>query len=253
MILVKSQVPTVKLQREEAAQRVLAHFEGRLSDLRLLCFFDDEDCQEFKFIMGKDNRGFYRPLSDSTTYSGWPEEMIDRIFVEDAESVLRKRVIDHVVYLHGDTCKDLIGLTMTFAHELQHVAQRRRLGEIFFANGIVKMLPLHVIDGLALKWKDIPIEREARAVAKKMAIDLFGPEAVSLFMQQRIAASSNQSDIEDCLFIQTLDTSLPYDVEGETVKLFRRLGPYRQDVEKTMAKHRSGPEFDDFNLDSLMA
>jgi len=35
--------PAVKVQRELAAEQVMEEFDGKLPDLKLLAFFDDED------------------------------------------------------------------------------------------------------------------------------------------------------------------------------------------------------------------
>jgi hypothetical protein len=110
-VKVKASDSVAKRQREVEAQRVLDEFGDLLSDCRLLCFFDDEDCQEFKVIMGQGNRGFHRPITDSSTFAGWPKYITDSIFVDDPTSFWFKRLFDHVIYLHGSTCADRVGLT----------------------------------------------------------------------------------------------------------------------------------------------
>jgi len=79
----------LKQERDAHAQRgIVDEFGKSLPDCSLLCFFDDEDCQEFKRIMGAQNREFHRPIGDSTPFAGWPDFLIACIFIDDPASFL---------------------------------------------------------------------------------------------------------------------------------------------------------------------
>jgi hypothetical protein len=251
-VKVKSSDSAVKKQREDEAQRVVAEFGDTLPDCRLLCFFDDEDCREFKRSMGEGNRGFHRPICDSTAFAGWPEYITESIFIDDPMEFWFKRVFDHVIYLHGSTCSDRVGMTMTFAHELQHVIQRIQVPELLSANGLFRHLPETLLQSIGLQWSDIPTEREARAVAKRIAGALHGDEAVKQFLVQRALTTTDPIELADVHFIQALDTSTPYVLKDETLALFGRFKNYRAEFETVIERFKSDPEFEPVNLDSFM-
>jgi hypothetical protein len=251
-VKVKASDSLVKREREEIAQRVLAQFGDSLADCRLLCFFDDEDWQQFKLDMGEDNRAFHTIISDSTRFTGWPKYITDYILVGPS-SFFRKRVFDQVVYLHGSACADSVGMIMSFAHELQHVIQRVNVPELLTANGLFRHLPKTVLQNVGLlQWSDIPTEREARAEAKKIAVTLCGSEAVNEFLEQRAASAKDPVDLADVLFIQGLDASAPYILRDETLKLFGRFKNYRAELESLIDEFRLDPDFEPVQLDSFM-
>ena len=140
-VKVKSDNDAVAKHREALAQRVIAYFGNAIPDLTILCFFDDADWQPFKDHFGAANRGFYGPIKeDSFSWPVWPDYATDYIFVDDPTSFHWKRVFDHVIYLHGSTCTDDVGLTMTFAHELQHFVQHSTVLNLWAANSLINSL-----------------------------------------------------------------------------------------------------------------
>jgi hypothetical protein len=251
-VKVKASDSLVKKQREEIAQRVLYLFGDSLSDCRLLCFFDDEDCQEFKLLMGEGNRGFHRQISDNSAFPGWPKYLTDYIFADDPSAFWFKRLFDQLIYLHGSACASNVGMTMTFAHELQHVVQRIHVPEILTANGLFRLLPKTVLQSVGLQWSDIPTEREARAVAKRIAITLHGDEAVKKFLVQRALTAADPVDLADVHFIEVLDTSTPYVLKDETLALFGRFKDQRSEFESVIELLKSDPDFEGVQLDSFM-
>jgi len=70
-----------------------------------------------------------------------------------------------VIYLHGSTCEKDVGLTITFAHELQHFLQYANERRLWAVNSLLVNLPNLPTEDLKAIW-DFPIEREARIVAK---------------------------------------------------------------------------------------
>jgi hypothetical protein len=252
VVHVKAGDPAVRKQREALAKRVLEQFADAFTDCRLLCFFDDDDCLEFKQIMGESNRALYRRVSDNTAFAGWPEYITDSIFVDDPSSIWRKRVVDQFIYLHGSTCSDMVGMTMSFAHELQHAVQRTTVPELLSANGLVRLLPRTVIQSVGIQWSDIPTEREARAVAKRIAVTLHGSEGVEQFLAQRASTTTDPVDLADLEFIQALNTSTPYILKDETLSLFRRLKNCRAEIEETIEFLKSDPDFESVNLNLFL-
>jgi len=72
-------------------------------------------------------------------------------------------------------------------------------------------------------------------------------------MNRRVAEAVNASDKADCEFIRGLVGSVPAssDVAGETVKLFGRLEPYKQEFAKILERAKENPYFADIRLDRL--
>jgi len=233
----------VKAQREGAAQRVLQRF-GPLPDAKLLAFFDDQD-GALKDSIGPENRGCYFPIRDGGLIALMPGPMVNLVL----PPIATKRVFDHAIYLHGSTCADETALTMTFSHELQHFVQHENTRNLWAVNALIPCLPKHVIDNERLNWPDVPCEREARIVAKQVGITLCGAGAVKQYIARKIGENVTPRDVEDWRFSENLDPSIPYDLEAETKRIFQRLRPYKNDLEKVLQeKMRYDPDFRDVDL-----
>jgi hypothetical protein len=250
---VKSEEPTVRAQREAAAQRVLDYFDGCLPSSRLLCFLDDDDPPILKQVFGVANRGVYGPINDSTPLADWPEYVSGYILVDDGVSLFYPRVIDDLVYLYGSTCANEVGLTMTLAHELQHAIQHANARKVWAVNGLVPQLPKTVIAALNLQWADIPIERETRVVSKRVAVHFFGKERVRQYIDEKIAEANTRSDVADVSdwqFVRALTPSSSVEIVGDTQRLFQRLKGYRSELEMVLQEKKHNPDFGDINLDA---
>lgn len=246
---VKSSDDSVKVRRHVAAQSVLEEFGNQLPDLRLLAFFDDQDWDYFKREMGDSNRGLYTPIkAGNFQWAVWPDYVKECILVDDPSSFVFKQDADHLIYLHGSTCADEVGLIMTFSHELQHFIQYGFNRKLWAENLLIPNLPRDVINAMRLNWPDIPNEREARNVAKQIGIRLCGAEAVKRYIERRIAESITPNDADDWRFSQQVDPSVPYDLAGETRLIFQRLKPYRQQLEKILYGQRDDVDFKNLDL-----
>jgi hypothetical protein len=252
-VKVKSTDAAFKARREGTAERVITHFGNRLPNPQLLCFFDDNDWQPFKEYAGEANRGFYTPIKENTfAWPVWPDYVMECILVDDAPSVVLKCVCDHVIYLHGSTCTNEIGLAVTFAHELQHFVQHSDVRKLWAENSLIQQLPKDAINVLGLKWSDIPIEREARAVSKQTAESLFGAARVRQYIDTRITEAVNADDAADWRFVQDLVPSTPYDLADETRLIFQRLKTYRPNLKEVLQEVKEDPDFKDVDLDALL-
>ena len=238
-VVVKSSDPAVNDQRKRAAQRVLDHLTERLPEYNLLCFLDDEDWIAFKHDLGAANRGLYAPLRENTfrhDRTCWPDYVTQYIFVDDGVSLVFPRVFDHVIYLHGSTCADETGLTMTLAHELEHVIQHKNVPRLWAVNGLIQYLP-RLVPILKLRpWCEIPIEHEARIMAKRAAEDLCGEQRVQDYIRKRTWDAIDLDDRQDWEFVKTLTRSSTVDLECETEALLERMRPYRSQLEQLQAK-----------------
>lgn len=248
-IEVKSYDDAVKVTRETAAQRVVDEFGNSLPDLRLLAFFDDEDWTPFKKGFGQSNRGLYIPIkAGNFEWSTWPDYVKSCILVDDPSSLLLKQDFDHVIYVHGSTCADEVGLIMTFSHELQHFIQYGFNRKLWAENSLIPRLPKEVIDIEGLNWPDIPAEREARIVTKRIGAKICGADAVEQYIARMVNESINPKDAEDWQFSQLVDPSIPYDLASETKRIFQRLKPYRHHFERFLDQVREDIDFKNLDL-----
>jgi hypothetical protein len=248
---VKAEDHGVKIQRKAVAQRVIDFFGPSLPDSRLLCFLDEVDPPTVRGGRGPANRALYGPIHDISDLEGWPNYVRDCIYSSDPYGG-RARVIDDLVYLHGSTCVDDVGLTISLAHELQHAIQHFKLRELWAVNGLVANdLSRATIEGLRLEWADIPIEVDARIVSKRVAECFFGELRVRQHIDKKTAEPATEGDRRDWQFIRTLMPSMTVDLAGETQRLLDRVKDYRSELEASLQEKRQNPDYTDIDLDAF--
>jgi hypothetical protein len=156
---------------------------------------------------------------------------------------------DCIIYLHGSTCETDIGLTLTLAHELQHFVQYAISRPLWAVHTLLSNLPGLPKDNLQ-GWKDFPLEKEARVVAKRIAEKLFGADPVSDYIKGMIDAHLTDGDAIDWAFIQGINCSLSYDATEETKHLVRLYKRELSELQKTLSSPRdadiSGVNLDDW-------
>ena len=108
-----------------------------------------------------------------------------------------RRVFDGLIYLHGTTFDDEVGLVMSLSHELQHAVQHTKNRTLWLVNTLVNSLNKSLFKRLNIKWADIPIEAHARIVSKRTAEQIFVSEKVAAYIDRRIAAPVNEDDRAD--------------------------------------------------------
>jgi hypothetical protein len=247
-LVIRSTDEEARKHREALAQRVFASLGLQCPARRLLVLFDDEDWQTFKTQNGVANRGFYAPVRSGHPH--WriaPRYIVDNVFIDGTAA------FDDFVYLHGTTCAEDIALTMTLAHELQHFIQHADRTPVWAANSLVPNLHKTAIAALGLRWCDIPHEREARIVSKRIAEDLFGPDVVGRHIDARIASPVTERDGIDWKCIRELSASTPYDLAHETELFFPRLKDYSDQLQAALAHFQAiDPDFADVDLQALL-
>lgn len=160
---------------------------------------------------------------------------------------------DFGIYLYDSTCHEEASLTMTLAHELQHSIQHERDFTTWAFNTLIPSLHHKKLAAVGLLWQDIPIERDARIVAKRAAETLVGPEKTMSYIEERLAGASNDIDVADWKFIREVDASQPYDdLPGETRRLFQRLAPFRAELEKILSDAKKDPEMAALDLSMVL-
>lgn len=257
-IVITTAEDDVRQKREATARRVIAEFGHEFPDLRLLCFFDDQDWDPFGKAFTKANRGFYRPLTaPGFSDPKWPNYVMRQLFVDDPPAWIQKRVFDHVIYLHGSTCSDEVEMSMTFAHELRHFEQWAKTPQAYAAGILVLQLLQYwpaetAVEVHLTSWADIPHERDARIVAKRVVENMFGAERTRDFIDRNIVNPADGPDEEDWRFIRNIASSDSYDLQRETRRLFQRLAPYKRDCEAVLQERSKHiPELKHLDLAKL--
>jgi hypothetical protein len=231
--------PALKKHREDLCSRVRIFFDDHFqitSPPRVICIFDDQDYgylkQEFG---GTANRAVHWPIRGQRI-SLWPRHVQDVIAEPDEETGNCAWPFASVVYLHGSTCDSDIGLTLSFAHELQHFLQYVQEWPIWALNFLLIRLGS---DEFKNYW-DFPIEIQARVTSKRVAEELHGKAAVREFISGRIADHITDNDAEDWKYIQSVDTSIEYPLAAATKPLVQR---YRAQLESARQRYGDQPGF----------
>jgi hypothetical protein len=249
---VKENNGEVARHREDVARKVIDYFGEHpiLPSWRVICLLDDRDFQDLKSQAGEANQGIHLSLEHAILRARIPQYFWDIIRPYDRTNGKCLSVFDSVVYLHGSTCETDIGLTLTLAHELRHSFQHSAERRICEANTMLQLLPEPFKRNFTVWW-DLPIERDARVVAKAAAEAIFGREAVARFLETQVEAAVTEDDRQDWVFVLNIDTGTSYKFAAETRRLVRvyrsGLKQLQQDLEQ---QNRSGFPKIDFDAGS---
>lgn len=233
-IEVKTRNPAIKDERNKLAERVLgvSAFQPPV-DMRLLAVFDDEDAGCFRNEFGLENRGVFFPTTDDVG-TPWcreglirkkcPEYLVNLLFTPDISPSMNScnreiLLFDGLIYLYGSNCINPTALVMTFAHELQHSYQFKCTPHLWCDNERLK-------SGRILKLYKIPAERDARVVAKRVAEEVCGTDAVSEYIRQKIFDAQQKKvtdEFRDWRWIEKCDSTKPYCLQSETEKALRKM------------------------------
>jgi hypothetical protein len=160
---------------------------------------------------------------------------------------------DAVVYLHGSTASLDTALVMTLAHELQHFCQYGSERTSWAANLLLMHLPIKS-PGTTLRMFDIPSEREARIIAKRVAERICGQGAVAEYIERKVeeaTADGDAGELSDWEFIRQLDASARYCLAGETKLFFAQFRQYRPQFEAMLQELADDPDFSAIDLNAL--
>jgi hypothetical protein len=201
--------------------------------------------------------GVFSPANEFSYYRQnrwvpWPPGMADLLVkVESIHKV--EFPYDLAIYLYYSTCREEASMTMTLAHELQHSIQHEIDFNTWAFNTLIFGLRPETTAACGLQWEDIPTERDARIVAKRVTETLVGREKTDLYIEQRLAEATKDIDVADWNFIRNVDTSEPYnDLPGETRRLFQRLAPIRTELENILLQAKKDPEMAGLDLSMVM-
>lgn len=220
----------VKAHKEMVCMRVLDYFERDFriaAEPRVACIIDDNDCKRSEWHLGAGVQGFHVPKEMASEYFRvYKREIIAPI---DERTYKFNCPYARVVYLFGSTSETDIGITLTFAHELQHFLQYTKDKPLWVKNTL--LMSLHN-DEFKVRW-NYPVEIEARATAKKVAECLFGAEPVREYIQERIKAHITDNDVRDWEFVQRIVSSEHYNLAEGTKPLVHR---HRRQLEEFLQR-----------------
>lgn len=89
---------------------------------------------------------------------------------------------DALIYMRRTTCLDPTSCVVTYAHELQHVIQYRRYPKLLAVNRVLR----HCLVPVPASEMDLPTEREANIVSKRIAERVCGTEIVRRFAEEQV-------------------------------------------------------------------
>jgi len=94
---------------------------------------------------------------------------------------------DHLIYVTNTTCLDKTTFVLTFAHELQHFFQYWCARKIWAMSTLLYWNVLVFEPDALLTAINIPHEREANIVSKRVAETICTPTAVKEFAENQVA------------------------------------------------------------------
>jgi len=98
---------------------------------------DDVDFHWLKAKYGETNRGqFAAPIRGTGLQEVVPRYFYDFVAPMDSHTYELNYLFDSVIYLHGTTCEQDLGLVLTLAHKLCHFLQYANARGTWAANSI---------------------------------------------------------------------------------------------------------------------
>lgn len=184
-------------------------------------------------------RGFHVPYSARTTL---PVDLLHCFFhppdpfgeVEKFEDTI---AFDNLVYIRHSICADPTAVVTTYAHELQHVVQRANSPRLLAANqvlyhGLKRFEPAAIAT-------DIPSEREANIVSKRIAEIVCGTDAVRAMAETEIRLMRDAGENEQearWIFFRDVPSSTEYSLLEATLSLVEK---YKQKLDFEMDVNQS--------------
>jgi hypothetical protein len=189
--------------------QVLERFRP-LPPYRVLCYCDIGSL----WWCSSSRRGvFLTDLERRQAKGEFPSHLKDRIYDADG------RILDALIHIPGSTCcaKEPVLYVVALAHELQHFVQWAGAPTMFEPKSKL-MDKLREGGPDATDW-DIPAERDATIVSKRVAYEVCGRDAVAEFVEAEIAKGDDKPYWE---FFRAAPLDRPYDWAEETAKLLAR-------------------------------
>jgi hypothetical protein len=243
----------LRLSLEPLCVRVLEHFQFPQRVYIYVADREDPDLTNpntLYYAGGKYFRGVHTPPEGMHLLPEYLKECVFRpdselMWLEESPTFLEMLAFEHLIYIRQSTCADVTGFVLTLAHELQHVTQYIKTKTLLRANSLLyHQLARQIDPATTLTAIDIPHEREANIVSKRITESVCGKDALEAFASKQIKlfavlAKTGDSDAASEQFrwevFQSIDTSAPFDFQAETVRLFNQYRP--QIVALDLGKH----------------
>jgi hypothetical protein len=164
---------------------------------RLCRYFATSEDSYFRQMCGEHYRGFHVPRSSCPTLPPYLVHCFYHSFDPFKSDVPFEETIafDNLIYVRDTTCQEGgVGFALTYAHELQHFIQHGHTPSLSAVNStLYQNLKQFEPNTIAI---DIPHEREANIVSKRVAESLFGVDAVREYAESQIWLMERIGDVE---------------------------------------------------------
>jgi hypothetical protein len=178
--------------------------------------------------LGRHFRGFHATVAARNTL---PRYLFDCFFFPLEMFILREKsptfkemvAFDTLIYIRQNTCNDKTVLVECYAHELQHLVQRKRTPRLHAVNGVLyenlkRLEPTTTV-------VDIPTERQANIVSKRVAESVCGVEAVNVFADAQVQLMEKIGEYEQrdrWIFFRDTPSSTPFNLLDATLPLVQK-------------------------------
>jgi hypothetical protein len=200
-------------------QRVEEQFQ--LPSNRLCRYFADSDDPALTWLYGGHFRGFHVPYPARSVLPPYLAHCFFHPFDSSKDVDFKDTIaFDNLIYIRHSSYADATGLVETYAHELQHVVQRTNTPRLLHVNQVLYH-KLKAIAPAAIAT-DIPSEREANIVSKRVAEIVCGAEAVRVFAEEQLMLMSEAGEHEQAarwVFFRDVPSSTQYDLLENTLRL----------------------------------
>jgi len=216
--------PALQSEREPLCKRVLSRFP-QLPAYKLLCYIDDEIPNYLPALdyLPEPNRAFSGLHVPIRGGGNWPPHVQEWFYTSEHEFAF-----DNLIYIPGTKyATDPVTFVMILAHEFQHFVQYGESEAAWRVNDIL-ICNVGVFDPSAMVW-EIPYERDAMIVSKRVTEYEFGTQAVQQLMEREIADANTNRNIakkEVWTFLSGLSSAEVYNWCEETSRVVEKYRPH---------------------------
>lgn len=195
------------------------HFPAR----RLCRYFATTEDAWLRQLIGKNFRGVHIPYSGRQVSPELQRHFFHEVGLSTNLTFKDTIAFDNLIYIRPGTCADKTGFVTTYAHELQHFVQHGTTPRLWAANNVLygdlkRLEPSSIAT-------DVPSEREANIVSKRVAEIVCGVEEVKKFAEERVNFMSQSGEYDErarWVFFRDVPSSIEYDYLADTRRLVEK-------------------------------
>jgi hypothetical protein len=204
-------------------QQVETHFQ--LPARRLCRYFATTEDVWLIRIIGKNYRGVHIPYAARQISPDLQQCFFHRLTGFPTNVTFENTIaFDNLIYIRASTCADLnTGFVTTYAHELQHFVQHGTMPRLLTVNKVLydnlKKFEPNTIP------TDVPSEREANIVSKRVAEKICGVEDVRRFAEERVAVMEKAGEHDErdrWIFFRDVPSSTDPTYLADTLRLVEK-------------------------------